>query len=214
MEHEHEHDHQEMFTAEFWDERYGSADRIWSGNPNPHLVRVASELTPGTALDVGSGEGADVIWLARHGWRVTGADISEVALKRAAEAAGLDLADRITWQQADIFTWVPEKAAYDLVTAHFVHLPWEDLQALHGRLAGAVKPGGTLLIVGHHPSDIEAIQRPAHVAALMNTAERLATTLDAKDWEIEATNPGRQFTDPDGNEVILHDVVVRAVKKQ
>ncbi|MFC4132535.1 class I SAM-dependent methyltransferase [Hamadaea flava] len=202
-----------MFTATYWDERYGSADRVWSGNPNPHLVTVASDLTPGTALDVGSGEGADAIWLARQGWQVTGVDISEVALRRAAEAAGPDLADQLTWQQADIFTWAPEKAAYDLVAAHFVHLPWEDLQALHRRLADAVKPGGTILIVGHHPSDIEAIQRPAHVAVLMNTAEQLATTLDADEWEIEATNPGRPFTDPDGNEVTLHDAVVRAVKR-
>ncbi|NUT24309.1 MAG: methyltransferase domain-containing protein [Hamadaea sp.] len=212
MEHEHNHDHAEMFTAAYWDERYGSADRVWSGNPNPRLVTVAGDLTPGTALDVGCGEGADVIWLAARGWQVTGVDVSEVALKRAAEAAGSELADRITWQQADILTWTPEKA-YDLVTAHFIHLPRPELTALHRRLADAVKPGGTLLIVGHHPLDIEAIERPKHVAALMLTAEDMAETFDENEWEIEATNPGRPFTDPDGNEVTLHDAVVRATKK-
>jgi 2-polyprenyl-3-methyl-5-hydroxy-6-metoxy-1,4-benzoquinol methylase len=35
---------------------------------------------------VGSGEGGDVLWLAARGWTVTGADISEVALRRSAEA--------------------------------------------------------------------------------------------------------------------------------
>ena len=73
-----------LYTPEFWDERYSSADRIWSGNPNPHLVTVAAHLTPGTALDVGSGEGADAIWLASHGWTVTAIDISQVALDRSA----------------------------------------------------------------------------------------------------------------------------------
>jgi SAM-dependent methyltransferase len=33
---------------------------------------------------VGCGEGADAIWLARHGWDVVGVDISTVALERAA----------------------------------------------------------------------------------------------------------------------------------
>ncbi|HEV7666156.1 MAG TPA: class I SAM-dependent methyltransferase, partial [Chloroflexota bacterium] len=97
-----------MWTQEFWDERYASAATIWSGNPNPHLVAQVSDLRPGTALDVGSGEGADAIWLAEQGWQVTGIDVSMVALERAAQmaaAAGHDVADRITWQQADILTW-------------------------------------------------------------------------------------------------------------
>jgi SAM-dependent methyltransferase len=213
----HEHDREEMYTAQFWDERYRSADRIWSGNPNPRLVTVASGLKPGTALDAGAGEGADAIWLAQRGWRVTAVDISQVALDRGAKAAGPELADRITWQQADLFTWTPEKEAYDLVSAQFMHLPWADLQAFHRRLAYAVKPGGTLLIVGHHPSDIEVLPHRGHVADLMYPAERMATTFeqseDLGEWEVEATNPARPFTDPDGNQVTLHDAIVRGVRQ-
>jgi len=218
MSHE-DHDVTALYTAEFWDERYGSADRIWSGNPNPRLVSVAGVLPPGAALDVGCGEGADAIWLARQGWRVTAVDVSSVALARAAVAAadaGPEIAERVDWRPADAVTagaWTPERAAYDLVSAQFMHLPWPELQAFHRRLADAVKPGGTLLIVGHHPSDVEAFQRPAHLAALMYPAERMATTFDQDEWEVEATNPGRPFTDPEGNQVTLHDAVVRAVKR-
>jgi SAM-dependent methyltransferase len=215
MSHE-SHDHAAMFTAEFWDERYRSAEKTWSGNPNPRLVAVASALTPGAALDVGCGEGADAIWLAEQGWRVTGVDVSTVALDRAARAArsaGPPFAERITWQQADVLAWTPAPDQYDLVSAQFMHLPRAELQALHRRLAAAVRPGGTLLIVGHHPSDLEAIPRPAHLAALLYPAEQMATTLDPAEWEIDATNPGRPFTDPDGNPVTLHDAVLRAVRR-
>src|SRR5215472_16500028 len=61
-----------LLSQEFWDERYGG-EPVWSGNPNPLLVRYAADLPPGSALDVGSGEGADVLWLASRGWTVTGA---------------------------------------------------------------------------------------------------------------------------------------------
>ncbi len=73
-------DNLDLFTQEFWDARYRSADRIWSGNPNPHLVAHVAELVPRTALDVGCGEGADTIWLASLGWQVTAIDVSTVAL--------------------------------------------------------------------------------------------------------------------------------------
>jgi hypothetical protein len=57
----------QWFSQEFWDVRY-SGEPVWSGSPNPLLVRYAADLTPGAALDVGSGEGADVLWLASRGW--------------------------------------------------------------------------------------------------------------------------------------------------
>ena len=57
-----------------------SADQLFSGNPNGVLVTEVTDLPPGQALDVGCGEGADALWLARHGWQVTAVDISPTAL--------------------------------------------------------------------------------------------------------------------------------------
>ncbi|MFD0534090.1 MFS transporter [Actinomadura luteofluorescens] len=69
---------------EYWDTRYSEHHHMWSGEPNAVLVQEAADLAPGTALDLGCGEGADAVWLARRGWRVTAVDISGVALERAA----------------------------------------------------------------------------------------------------------------------------------
>ena len=69
-----QHAQPERFGEAFWNERYSCTDALWSGNPNRYLVREASGLPPGTALDVGCGEGADVLWLAGRGWRVTGVE--------------------------------------------------------------------------------------------------------------------------------------------
>ncbi len=59
----------------------------------------------------------------------------------------------MTWQQADAFEW-SASATYDLVSAQFMHLPRPAVIRLHRELAASVAPGGTLLIVGHHPDDV------------------------------------------------------------
>ena len=159
MSHEQSPDIAMHFSREFWDERYRSAERLWSGEPNAQLVAQTAGLTPGDALDVGCGEGADAIWLASQGWTVTAADISAVALDRAAAHAaerGDEIACRISWRQADLFTWDPGSQHYDLVSAQFMYLPEAELRSLHQRLAAAVRPGGTLLLVLHHPDSMHA----------------------------------------------------------
>ena len=144
----------ERFTAAFWDERYGTAERLWSGAPNTQLVAEAADLEPGTALDAGCGEGGDAHWLAARGWRVTALDVSAVALRRGAAHAPPDVADRIRWQQADFRTWEPGGEAFDLVSAQFLHFPSALRTRVYAHLAAAVAPGGTLLIVAHEPSEL------------------------------------------------------------
>jgi SAM-dependent methyltransferase len=217
MSHDHTVDGATLLTQEFWDARYGSTEQVWSGNPNQRLVEQVAELVPGTALEVGCGEGADAIWLAARGWQVTGIDVSPVALARAAEQAareGQKIADRITWQQADVLSWDPAPLQFDLVSAHFIHLPTAARESLHRRLAAAVRPGGTLLIVGHHPSDMgTSVGRP-HLPDFFYTAEQVAATLDPDEWRIVvAAAPGRQALDPDGRPVTIRDAVLRARRR-
>jgi SAM-dependent methyltransferase len=169
-----------------YDELYRSAPAVWSGRPNRQLVVEGSVLSPGTALDAGCGEGADALWLAERGWRVTAVDFSAVALDRAgahARARGLD--DRITWLRADLDAWTPTEGGFDLVATHYLHAHGPDRPALFARLAGAVAPGGTLLVVGHllggdagdhHSGPHE------HDLDLLYTAEDVAAVLDPAQW--------------------------------
>ncbi len=202
------------FDEAFWDDRYRAHTALWSGNPNPHLISEASPLAPGAALDVGCGEGADAIWLARRGWQVTAVDLSTVALERAAAhaaEAGPQIAGRIDWRHADITGWDPGTARYDLVSAQYLHLPPDARAALFRRLAAAVRPGGTLLIVGHHPSDLQTTVPRPQMPERLFTGDDIVACLDPGAWDI-VTNAAapRPAADADGRTVSVHDTVLRA----
>ena len=205
---------EEQFGKAFWDDRYRSAHALWSGNPNRHLVAEADGLPPGTVLDAGAGEGADAIWLARRGWRVTAVDISAVALERAAGHAAKEdgtVAERIEWRREDLREWVPPQRAYDLVTAQYLHVPTVTRRVLVARLAAAVADGGTLLFVGPHPLDLETTMPRPRQPELFFTGDDLAADLGGDGWKI-VTNVAapHETTDPEGRPVVVHDTVFRA----
>ena len=201
------HDTRAAHGEQAWDERYRAKPEIWSGNPNAVLVAEAADLQPGTALDAGAGEGGDAFWLAARGWKVTAAEISSVAIERAAKRAS-ERSLAITWLHADLAkTSAP--GTYDLVTAHFLHVPKPEQQPLFRHLAAAVAPGGTLLVVGHDLSDMAKMPRPDLVEYGW-TPEEVAATL-GENWTIEAAEARpRQAVGPDGDEVTIHDAVLRA----
>jgi len=209
-----------VFDAAFWNDRYASAPQIWSGNPNPQLVVETTDLTPTTALDIGSGEGADAVWLARRGWQVTAVDISQVALDRAAahaRSAGDDVADRISWVQADLTADpAPDLGmSFGLVSSQFMHLAAPQRDTLFRRLAAAVGPGGTLLVVGHDLSDLHTAPhlRPHH-PELMFTVDEIVALLDPAGWTIVAAESRpRSVIDPDGQPAHVADAVVVARRR-
>ena len=209
--HEHqltEEDAAAMFESPGWEERYSSEEKIWSGNPNAQLVAEVSGLASGTALDVGCGEGGDVIWLARQGWRVTGADFAANGLVRAArhaEQAGVT--DRVDWWQVDARTFAAEGRSYDLVTTHFLHPPDGGMVEVAGRLAGAVARGGYLLVVGHAPSEAFHLSASHHRAMFL--AEELLPGLPDDFAALVVEQRPRTVT-RDGVRVDVHDSTLLA----
>ncbi len=215
MSHEHPTDPEEILGQAYWDERYRSSPTLWSGNPNPQLVDRLTGVTPGAALDVGCGEGADAIWLAGQGWQVTGVDVSQVALDRAAgHAQDAGVGAVTSWHQVDILTWEPPAEAYDLVTASFLHVPSAVRDDFHRRLASAVRSGGRLLVVAHHVSDLPTSMHRPDMPDLFFTAEQVAAALLPGEWDVvEAGAPERAALDPDGRSVTVHDTVLLAVRR-
>jgi hypothetical protein len=141
-----------------------------------------------------------------------------VALERAAQLASdadRSIAARITWEQADALSWDPTPRQFDLVSAQFMHLPRLAREALHRRLAAAVSPGGTLLIVGHHPSDLETSMHRPNLPDFFFTTHELAVALSSDEWQsIVAGAPERRALDPEGRAVTIRDAVLRAIRRQ
>jgi thioredoxin reductase/SAM-dependent methyltransferase len=204
----HEHD---------WEEQYRSRPVLWSGRPNAPLVAHAADLVAGSALDVGCGEGADAIWLATRGWQVTAVDFSATALERAAghaAAAGSDVAARVDWRHADVTAGIPDEVTYDLVSSHFLHLPGDRRRELFARLATAVAPGGTLLLVGHDNSDLETAARRPRLPDLFFTAEEVASSLDPGDWDVLVAEASpRPAQAHEGEVETVHDAVLVAHRR-
>jgi SAM-dependent methyltransferase len=154
--HEHERDEQRFAgaaQAAEWDTRYGERDgAMWSGRPNGRLVDDVADLIPGRALDVGCGEGADAIWLARRGWTVTAIDISDVAVCRAREVAGL-VGATVEWVCGDALQTPFPARSFDLVSMQYPALPKAAGEAAVRTLLDTVRPGGLLLAVYHDLDD-------------------------------------------------------------
>jgi SAM-dependent methyltransferase len=213
MEHAAHHAHGEIrFDEASWEERYRTAPALWSGRANPQLVAEAAALTPGRALDAGSGEGGDAVWLAGRGWQVTAVDFSTVALARAAAAAerlGPEVAGRVKWVHADLTGWAPPAGAFDLVSVQYFHLPPQDRDPVFARLAAAVAPGGSLLVVGHRPSELHT-----GLPEMFFTAGQVAATLDPAAWDVVVCEDRpRTASGPAGHELPIADTVLRARRR-
>jgi SAM-dependent methyltransferase len=195
-------------AAEYWENRYREQGRTWSGRANAALVREVTGLAPGTALDLGSGEGGDALWLAHNGWSVTAVDISPTAL--AVGRAAMGPGDDIEWVAADLAEWLPPRS-YDLVTSHFLHstvdLPRESILR---RAATAVAPGGTLLVVGHAGAPHWAQATHQHVD--LPTPDEMLAALDLQvgDWTVQTRAlVERPIEAPDGSPSSIDDSVLR-----
>jgi SAM-dependent methyltransferase len=108
-------------SAEGWNRFYASVDvddPRWQ--PNALLVEVTRGLEPGRALDIGMGQGRNALYLAEQGWRVTGIDVSTVALRlarRQARERGVEL----DVEQADMWRYELGIERWDLIVCSYLN---------------------------------------------------------------------------------------------
>lgn len=199
-----------------WNSRYAGKQSMWSGKVNPVVAEVTSTLTPGRALDVGCGEGADALFLAESGWTTLGVEASSVALYRAhteqrQREATTASALPVTWRVADIGAlWDWRDGEYDLVSLQFVHTDQATRERIWREALSAVAPGGTLLIVGHDPADASlGIPRPP--ADMCFNEDDLRNAVPSH-WSAVETSTRRRTQVIAGEEVQVADVVLRATR--
>ncbi len=193
-------------AREFWEDLYSGQAPRWSGRVNPRLVEVVDSLAPGTALDLGCGEGGDTVWLASRGWQVTAVDVAEAALDRTLQHVAA-LAEQVRVERHDLTRTFPE-GSYDLVSAQFLQSPLElPRSVVLGRAAAAVAPGGLLLVVEHGSSppwgwDPEQVFPTPHEVLT-------EIGLDLAHWTVERLDsPEREATGPQGEIDTMIDTVL------
>ena len=139
-----------------WNRRFGTDDYLFGTEPNAWLREHAGVWQAGQrVLSVADGEGRNSVWLARQGLVVDAFDIAEVGVAKARRlAAGAGVAVNFEVSDCDSFAW-PE-ARYDGVAAIFVQFADPALrERLFAHIQRRLKPGGTLVLQGYTPKQLE-----------------------------------------------------------
>lgn len=174
-------------VREFFDRQYAAHERYWWRGENryrlepelhtpfnAHVLNIAAGRAPGRALDLGAGEGADTIRLAKLGYEVDTVELSSVACQKIEDFARQENVT-VTVHNESILDVALEDGAYDLVllngSLHYVH----DKASVLNRVHKASAPGAI------------------HAVALFSTA----TTLSAEHCAVPV------FPEPEGGGVEL-----------
>ena len=153
-----------------WDERFSIEDYLFGAEPAQALVKLEHYLIPqGDTLVIADGEGRNSVYLASKGFKVTATDASTVAnVKAKALAASQNV--EVNYQVEDFFDIDWSAKQYDnIVGIFFQFIPPYKIKQVLRALRTAIKKGGTLLIHGYTPQQIElATGGPKDVSLMYN----------------------------------------------
>ncbi len=173
----------------FWDWTYLFKKTPWdTGITPPEIVALieSGKVSPGRALDLGCGTGTNAIYLAQHGFMVTGIDVSHRAVflaKRKVRSARLT--DRVQLQRGDVTRlrrWVAANSidfAYDIGCLH--NLKFAARRDYATALANALKPGAIYMLYAFEPQAGRAGVGLDEIAALFDPAYQLDSLKRGRD---------------------------------
>jgi len=129
----------------FFDKLYTTPGQTrFTYEPNAFLVQAAKRLKPGKALDIAMGQGRNAVYLAAHGWDVTGYDLADEGMKVANDNA-TKIGVKIKTVHAAFDTFDYGREQWDLIYFVYTDAPIVDPKFADQMIA-ALKPGGYLLI--------------------------------------------------------------------
>jgi len=144
-------------ATQFWNERFDKKEFIFGKEPNEYLVEQASlYLKPNSSvLCIADGEGRNGVWLAKQGMRVTGFDVSDIALSKANQfAADNKVNIQYSLCDTDGFDW--QTNSYDAVVAIFIQFADPEMRArIFKQVHQTLKPGGLFILQGYTPKQLE-----------------------------------------------------------
>lgn len=143
-------------ARETWNRRFQGGDYLFGIEPNAWLREHAGVWSPGArVLCVADGEGRNSVWLAQQGLKVDAFDLSDIGVAKArALAAARGVA--VDYAVADVAELDWPTAVYDGIAAIFIQFADPALRArLFEGLVRALKPGGTLVLQGYTPQQLD-----------------------------------------------------------
>ena len=139
-----------------WNNRFAKDGYVFGTEPNEWLRRHGSIWKAGSRiLCVADGEGRNSVWLAKQGHQVAAFDISEVGVAKAKRLAHENqVSVDFAVAGCDDFAW--KSNHFDGVAAIYVQFADPALRArLFQNMVRCLKPGGTLVLVGYTPKQLD-----------------------------------------------------------
>jgi SAM-dependent methyltransferase len=174
----------------------------WDGHPLPtsltNLIEGDHPPSPGKALDIGCGTGDNSIYLARHGWHVTGVDYVQRAVDRArakVSASGVD----VRFEQADVTRLCEEGIGSDfelIVDNGCLHgMNDEDRNDYVREVTAAAAAGARLLLVEFIPGGSYGVPgiEPSEVAQRFEGTWTLLSSGSEPAMDHNGKDPGRYY---------------------
>ena len=144
-------------ATQFWNQRFAKDGFIFGKEPNEYLVqKTAQYLKPNNSvLCIADGEGRNGVWLAKQGMRVTGFDVSDIALAKANQFANDNqVSIQYSLCDTDGFNW--QENAYDAIVGIFIQFADPEMRArIFKQVHQTLKLGGLFILQGYTPKQLE-----------------------------------------------------------
>jgi SAM-dependent methyltransferase len=132
----------------YWNGKFNDPNTLFKRAPSRLLVDAIHDRKPGSAIDLGMGEGRNAIYLAQQGWQVTGVDLADAGVAQAKKRAA-ELHLNLTVVVDDLDHYDVGKNQWDLIAMFYVHAWYHGAKQMNvNRLKQALKSGGLIVMEG------------------------------------------------------------------